>query len=169
MNIEIVKFNDVGEGFQHSIANQTSLYTSGFTEEKPQMLAISPEDIFKKYMGYVAVSGDEFCGYIGSSLPQRWNNSSMSEVGTLWVPKAHRNQGLAHELVKKISGSLVEEKVSPYAFCNSLSESIFLDSGFQETTSNNIPPSAFDLCAFCPKKENDGCCDKMVIYQGGLI
>lgn len=169
MSIEIINFAELNDDLQKIAVDETSAYTHGNTNEKPQMLAVSAGQVAAKYVGFVAVAKGDFYGYIGAAAPQQWKENIMSEVGTLWVPAAHRNQGIAHQLIRAVASTLVEQNVVPYAFCNPLSASIFKSEGYDEISPCSVPASAFDLCAQCPKKTAEGCCDRMMEYQGDLV
>lgn len=164
--IEIVSFEDCNAEKQELIANTISQYTNGMLEESPQMLPVTPEEVFKKTLGYVAISDNHFAGYVSASMSLHWRNQKMTEVGTLWVPQEYRKRGIAHNLVGLVTKKVNTLGLVPYAFCNSLSESVFKDSGYEVSGACSVPVSAFDLCKGCPKKPTSGCCDKIMIAKG---
>ena len=166
MNLEIQSFNLLSSATQADVAELLSAYTNGQLGETPQMLPVTEEVVHSKYAGFVALQAGELAGYIGAAQPEEWNGVSMPEVGSLWVPKQFRKRGIAHKLLSAISTQLVEDGVVPYAFCNSLSEVIFKQTGYEDALPTEVPPSAFSLCAACPMKPAQGCCDKVVIFSG---
>ena len=166
MNIELYNWEELNPSNQIEIAALVSSYTNGDLYENPQMLPVSTQEIFAKHMGVVAMTGNVFTGYVSSTIPMTHEGKDMSEVGSLWVPAAHQRQGIAHKLVETISLAIYRADVIPYAFCNPSSKPVFLDSKFSDASYETIPPKAFVLCANCPKKPLNGCCDSTVIYNG---
>jgi predicted GNAT family acetyltransferase len=167
MNLEIYNWNSLPEHSQYTIANLVALYTQGELGEKPQMLPLTTEDVWGKFTGAVAMTGEEFMGYVAAAKPTTHLGYKMSEVGSLWVPSEHRGQGVAHELVQKVSQDVQAKSVTPFAFCNPLSLGVFLGSNYVEAKAEEIPPDSFGLCSGCPMQPKSGCCDTTVLYKGG--
>jgi N-acetylglutamate synthase-like GNAT family acetyltransferase len=167
MEIVYKEFENLTKKLQYQVAQATEDYTFGRTEEIPQMLPTTKEEVFAKYLGYIAFSGDNFAGYIAAIKPVVWRGREMTEVGSLWVPSGFRSQGIAHNLVGLISGKLTEASILPYAFCNRLSLPIFESSGYKPAKDANFPPEAHAACQTCPTKPRQGCCDEKMIYIGG--
>lgn len=166
MNLELHDFNNLPALLQEDVAEHVSAYTNGKAGEQPQMLPLSPEAILSKHMGIVAFSDDTFAGYIGAAIPENHNGVMMPEVGSLWVPETFRKQGIAHKLVKIISGKLIAIDELPYAFCNPLSSTIFTNLGYSRAAVEEVPSVAFTLCMDCPKKPASGCCDTVFVFRG---
>lgn len=166
MNLEIKNFNSIEIDKQYEIATNIEDYTNGKTNEQPQMLPVTTEEVFKKYLGFVAFKENDFAGYISSNIPEEWNGNKMSEVGSLWVPYKHAKQGIAHFLVENCTKELDDLGIVPFAFCNSLSLNIFKDNNYKESLEECIPESTFNLCIKCPVKPDNGCCDTVVVWDG---
>lgn len=166
MNFEIFNLKNIEFELQYKIAKQIENYTNGKTGEQPQMLPVSCEEIFNKYLGLVAIKEKEFAGYISSNNPIEWKGNLMAEVGTLWVPKEHSKQGIGHALVEKCTESLNGLDILPFAFCNNKSLPIFKDKDYKEDSEVSIPESAYSLCLSCPTKPKTGCCDTVVVWEG---
>lgn len=150
------------------VALQVSDYTNGRMGEQPLMLAITSEEVFAKYSGAVALQDDVYAGYIGALMPEGWLGSTMSEMGTLVTFPEFRKQGVAHKLVDALTKDLVSDTITPYALCNKFSLSIFQDNGFSIEPVDVIPASALTLCAACPSKPPEGCCDTVVVWNQPL-
>lgn len=167
MEITLQPFDSLPPGVQEDVAAQVAAYTLGGCGETPQMLPVQPEAIFGKQLGVVAMDGTALAGYVGATAPQEHGGLAMTEVGTLWVPKAYRQQRVAMGLVAVISAGLADAGQTPYAFCNPQSRPVFTQSGYSEATPDEIPESAFGLCADCPMKPlAGGCCDTPMIMKG---
>ncbi|MCX6728118.1 MAG: GNAT family N-acetyltransferase [Candidatus Saccharibacteria bacterium] len=166
MEYEIKKFSDLEYAMQNDVANKVAAYTNGELGEIPQMLPVQPEDVFKKFVGFVALHETTFAGFVGSADPIEWAGLLMPEVGSLWVPKEFRNHGVANSLVRTISDYLLGEGLQPFAFVNPKSNSIFNRNGYLDAVNGEIPDSAFGLCKGCKHKPANGCCDRVVIYTG---
>lgn len=170
MNTTFHIFNELSDSMQHEIAQHISDYTYGKLGEKPQMLAVKPEDIMKKFLGIVALQTATFAGYIGALEPETHNTQSMLEVGSLYVPATHRKQGIAHGLITTISKQLDANGHTPYAFCNPDSILIFNEEGYENAEAGEVPESAFGLCGTMDscklKTKSDLCCDTIVIHKG---
>ena len=166
MNLELHNFNNLAANEQQDVAERISAYTKGFLGEQPQMLPVEAEAVLGKHMGVVALFGQEFAGYIGATEPDTHNGAKMPEVGSLWVPEAFRNQGIAKKLVKVISADLLALDELPYAFCNPLSLPIFIKAGYEQAGTEEVPPVALTLCKVCPKRPPTGCCDTLLILKG---
>jgi N-acetylglutamate synthase-like GNAT family acetyltransferase len=169
MTTETLPFNELPHSMQLSVAEQVSNYTNGLTGEKPQMLPATPQEIYNKHAGFIALSDGEFAGYIGATQPVVWNNTPMPEVGAFWVPKEFRGQGNGHKLVAAISQALKQAGELPYALANSVSEPIFTAQGYTAAQSHEVPTSAFDLCGNCPFKPALGCCDQPMVFTGASV
>lgn len=165
MSIEIYSWDDLPDDSKENVANLVSSYTQRELGEKPQMLPITPQEVFAKFTGATAMTGRVFAGYIAASKPIAHAGSKMSEIGSLWVPKGFRGQGIAHKLVKHISTNVSKKSVTPFSFCNPLSLGVFLDSDYRQAAQEEIPAESFGLCANCPAKPGTGCCDTTVIYE----
>ncbi len=168
MDFEIQKFSEVGHNLQIATAHLVAAYTNGELGDMPQMLPVSPEEIFNKHVGFIALSNDSFAGYVGAANPIEWGGHLMSEVGSLWVPDVFRKHGVANSLVQTMSEYLLEQSLLPFAFCNSKSNSIFKRNGYLDAVNGEIPDSAFGLCTGCKNKPANGCCDRVVIYTGEI-
>jgi hypothetical protein len=169
MSVEYYFFNSLLVPKQEEVADMVSAYTTGQLGEKPQMLPVKPAEIWKKHVGVVALEDEVFMGYIGATEPQQHNGLMMPEVGSLWVPKQHRNKGVAHGLISVVSRSLRELQNTPYAFCNPLSKPIFERSGYIEAAADSVPSSAFSACGPCPMKlDLGGCCDEVLVFVGEI-
>lgn len=166
MSLEINKFELLSDSTQEEVAKLVSEYTNGVLGEKPQMLPVSEQDIFNKYTGFVALDSSVFAGYIGATWPEEHNQEYMPEVGSLWVPKEFRGQGLAGKLLGIVGVNLSSVGDLPYAFCNPLSLPVFIGAGYKKAKTNEVPVTAFDTCVKCPAKPLDGCCDTVVILKG---
>jgi len=168
MSLEFHKFSDLPSHKQLEIAQSISDYTKGKLGEKPQMLKAELPDIFHKYMGFIALHDNVFAGYIGATQPEIHNEVTMSEVGTLWVPIEHRNIGIARVLVSIVTTKLLTESITPYVFCNPLSEGIFRHEIYTDAQNHEVPPAAFIACNGCEMKPNNSnsCCDKVLIFKG---
>lgn len=166
MSFNIHEFGTLDPDLQASVANQVSDYTNGKLGEIPQMLPITPEAVMQKQLGVVVLHESTFAGYVGATNPIFHNDTSMLEVGSLWVTGEYRKKGLAHVMVSSITRKLVERQYLPYAFCNSLSLPIFKSVGYVETCSKSVPSCALDACSDCPMKPKTDCCDTIVIYDG---
>jgi N-acetylglutamate synthase-like GNAT family acetyltransferase len=169
MDFEIVKFSELEIAMQNDVALNVAAYTNGQLGEIPQMLPVQPEDVFNKYVGFVALQDKSFIGFVGSAEPIEWAGMLMPEVGTLLVQKEYRMHGVANSLVRVISDYLLGEGLQPFAFCNSKSNSIFRRNGYLDAVNGEIPDSAFGLCTGCKNKPATGCCDRVVIYTGALV
>jgi ribosomal protein S18 acetylase RimI-like enzyme len=166
-SIEISEFEDLADKTKQEVSEAVAAFTNGQLGEQPQMLPVSPEDIYKKYAGFVAFIQGVFAGYIGAAGPEEFKGKPMAEAGSLWVPKEYRGLGIAHKLVGTVSNHLISGGILPYAFCNPLSEKIFEDNNYVQSLSSEIPESALTDCADCPMKPSDGsCCDSILIYGG---
>ena len=166
MSLELHIFGEMLDDEQFKIANLVSSYTKGELGESPQMLPVTPEEIFGKYLGVVATKDGIFAGYVGATKPALHNGLYMPEVGSLWVPKAYRKMGIAQAIVQCISITLDVTGHIPYAFCNPLSSGVFKHANYEEAASDEIPAMAFLACASCPKKPINGCCDTVMKYGG---
>jgi len=165
MSIDIQLFSELPEAQKAEVAKLLSAYTNGELGEAPQMLPVSPEDIYNKHIGLVALESGAAVGYVGALAPETWSGKPMSEVGSLMVLPAFRRQGIAHKLVGAISHIMAAVGELPYAFCNPSSIGVFGESGYAEAVAGEVPPSAFSACNKCPMKPPTGCCDKVVIYK----
>lgn len=166
MNFEIMHFGSIeDESKKHDIAKYVEEYTHGLHKETPQMLPIKYEEILNKHEAFVSVQKGEFAGLICAEQPIEWGGGLMSEVGTLLVKPEFRGHRHATELVKTMSEILCKQEVVPYVFCNPKSEPIFLGQGFVLAECIEIPSAAFSLCADCPNKPENGCCDSQLIYK----
>jgi len=168
MSLEFKEFNSLPHGEQADIAGLIAAYTHGQLDEEPQMLPVDSADILDRHLGYVALKSGTFSGYIGAMHILAHKGLNMAEVGSLWVPKNSRHQGIAHKLIGLASGSLVAIQEVPYAFCNPLSKGIFTQMGYHEVDAQQVPPEALVACNSCPMKPANGdCCDDILIFRGG--
>ena len=166
MSLEYIPFPELPPNEQEAIAQEIADYTQGKTGEIPQMLPVTPEEIFGKYAGWVALQNSEFAGYVGATDPEEWQEQQMSEVGTLWVPKAHQKQGIGHGLLGNITQDLTDQLIVPYGFGNKFSLQLFIDSLYTVADATAVPASALTLCVKCPAKPSAGCCDTIVVFRG---
>lgn len=162
--LEFVTFRTLPAGVQDEFAKKISNYTNGLEGEQPQMLPVEPEDIHTK-MGLVALRDREFAGYIGALDPIEHHGSWMSEVGTLWVPEGYRGQKIATILSLGMSLLLENDGVTPYVFCNPLSQGVFAGIGYVQAAGSEVPTVALEACATCPSKPASGCCDTILIKE----
>jgi len=161
-------FNDMPGVFQNMVSQFVSDYTNGKCGEIPQMLPVTKEEVFAKYLGLVVFKKDGgFAGYVGAKDPEEHMGQQMSEVGTLWVPERYQKQGLGTNLVVITSELLTLAGITPYAFCNQYSSGIFSKNGYVEAKPEMVKPSVYDDCINCPLFEIKGkCCDTLYIYEG---
>ncbi|HSW99475.1 MAG TPA: GNAT family N-acetyltransferase [Patescibacteria group bacterium] len=167
MSVDLCAFERLPPERQESFAELISGYTKGyFGETPPQMIPVEPEAVLQKHLGVIALGDNEtFRGYVGAKPLETHDNVVMSEVGTLLVPPEFQKKGYARLLVGRITAKLATDGVTPYAFCNPLSEGVFKRSGYKEVGPRAIPTAAFDACCWCPKwAADDGCCDKLLIF-----
>lgn len=167
--LEIIVFGRLPVDTQDEFARKIAQYTNGLEGEQPQMLPVEPDDV-RQRLGLVALYNKEFAGYISATDPIEHNGSSMSEVGTLWVPRQYRGQKIATMLGVCMNVLLEKDGVTPYVFCNPLSNGVFTGIGFVPATGDDLPSGAFDACAICPVRPATGCCDvilkKESLYGG---
>ncbi len=170
-NISLSTFDALPDARQHEIAGIISRATSQPDEhgDIPQMLPITEEDIFGKFLGVVASVDGRFGGFIGAMQPDTHRDTDMSEVGSLWVEPGLRRHGIGGVLVQTASNLLKLEEILPYAFCNPQSLHIFARNGYDEATLRDVPEVAGSLCAQCPKRGarllGVECCDTVMVYQ----
>lgn len=167
MHVELYNWEELCVEKQTEVAAVVSAYTQGELGEKPQMLPVTRQDVTEKFAGVIAMAEGVFSGYVAATTPVKHMNGEMSEVGSLWVPKTYRGQGVARALVGHISEVIWQKGVVPYAFCNPLSIGVFKSSGYEQSGPEAIPVEAFRLCMGCPKQPDEGCCDRTVVYTGG--
>lgn len=170
MEFEIKLFSLLEPVQQQSVAQWVSDFTNGLLGELPQMLPVSVEDIYAKYIGFAAFYNDDPIGYIGATDPVPWRYAEMSEVGSLVVDRQYRGHGTGGKLIKRISTELTIKEKLPYAFTNPKSHPIFKLSAYAAACFLEIPDLAFDACSECPSKKNlaanEICCDVLMIYKG---
>ncbi|MCA9347848.1 hypothetical protein KC867_00385 [Candidatus Saccharibacteria bacterium] len=167
MSLEIYNWEDLPANNQESIANLVSSYTQGQLGEQPQMLPVTTKEVCAKFSGAVAMACGTFSGYVAAAQPIAHAGSTMSEIGSLWVPLNYRGQGIAQKLVGHISSDVSNKDVVPFAFCNQLSLGVFLVSGYTHAKPEEIPVESFSFCSNCPAKPEAGCCDTTLVYKGG--
>lgn len=168
MSLEIVMFSDLPPVRQMEVALQVSDYTNGRMGEQPLMLPVSPDEVLAKYSGAVALQDNVNAGFIGALVPEGWQGKAMSEMGTLVTFPEFRKQGVAHALVDTLAKDLASATIRPYALCNKFSLSIFQNNGFSIEPVDAIPANALTLCATCPSKPPEGCCDTVVVWNQPL-
>jgi N-acetylglutamate synthase-like GNAT family acetyltransferase len=169
MNFEISEFRNLDKNYQQGIAFLVSEYTKGNLGEKPKMLPIRVDEVYKKFEAYTVIAEGQFAGFIGAASPLPHNSFDMCEVGTLWVPKNYRGNKIAHALIGAITNKLVSVNTVPYSFANTLSYPIFIDMDYEEVVSSEIPTDAFNGCTICPDyllPRETICCDRTMIYKG---
>jgi predicted N-acetyltransferase YhbS len=164
--IEIMEFQEYDKKQQQEIAFQVSQLTQGIEGEVLQMLALTPEDVFAKYLAVVAMTETSVVGFVAVNQIVSHATQKMSEIGSLYVRQAARGQGLGRGLVALATSAVVDLGVMPYAFCNPLSRGVFEQAGYVEARADMIPSEAFLLCSRCPVRAGNACCDHMVIYAG---
>ncbi len=170
-------FHELSDEEKLWVAQVVSNYTKGLEEKGLQMLPQEPEDILAKHKAYVEMGHKlnyQDCthtkmvlGFIAATSPEAHNGQDHSEVGTLYVAKKWRRQGMAEHLTGIVTGALVQDGTVPFAFVNPLSMPIFVSDGYVPAKLSQLPPSVFDACATCPKKPVEGCCDVQLIKEIG--
>lgn len=102
--ISLSTFDALSSHRQHEIAEIISKATTQPDEQGnlPQMLPITKEDLFEKFLGVVAAVDGRFGGFIGAMQPDVHNGVDMSEVGSLWVEPALRRHGIGGVLVQPV-------------------------------------------------------------------
>lgn len=169
-DMKIINLSELAEGKQEKVLSSIEDYTSGKTEEKPQMLPVTRVELLAKKVVLIALKGEGevFSGVVAADDEIKHRGVSKCEVGTLWVPEAHRGEGVAHELVSAITTLLAKVSIDPYVFCNSKSLKVFQDNKYEVAKQEQIPQEAFALCALCPScPTSGGCCDTQLIYSRG--
>ncbi|MBP7766901.1 GNAT family N-acetyltransferase [Candidatus Saccharibacteria bacterium] len=164
MSIEIYGWDELLPEDKELIASSVESFTNGNTGEKPQMLPVTKQGVYNKFLAAVALSEGEFMGYVAADTPLRYNETTMVEIGSLWVPSQQRKRGIARSLVSYLTLAVEQEDITPFAFCNQSSIDVFLGSGYNRAMPEDIPPVAYGLCSECPLKPDTGCCDTTVIY-----
>jgi len=165
MNYEIEHLHADPEEEQLAIAQLIEDYTHGKLDETPQMLPVTVAEVMSKHIALRAKVNNTFAGFIGAISPVARHNQPMSEIGTLWVPKTFRGNGIAFNLIKAAQAELAQQGITSFAFGNPGSEPIFKAAGFSIALCSELPTNVFEACANCPAKPLTGCCDQPLIYR----
>lgn len=168
-SVELRVFDHLTYERRLEIARALAAATTSSAEQPLQMLPITPEEVYAKYKGVVALVDGQFGGYVGAMQPLEHGVRTMSEVGSLWVPGEFRRHGIGTALTKSVSRLIQLDGITPYAFCNPSSKGIFDASGYRERTLRDVPEEAGSLCARCPKLGarvlGVECCDTVMVYE----
>lgn len=170
MKLTITHFGLLQPSEQTSTAETVAQYTQGGADEELQMLPVTVQDIFAKYVCYVAQDTEaeqpQFAGFIAATQPEIHGNNSMSEVGTMYIAPQYRKQGIATLLLHAITTDLEGQDITPFAFVNPNSKPIFTNTGYTKADTLQLPSSVFIPCQSCPMLPiTGGCCDEQVIKE----
>ena len=185
--VVLIPFSELPEDRQQQVAEHMAIVTSTPDShgKMPQMLSVKKDDVLGR-RGVVALVDGEFGGYIGVMDPLNGpEDAKMAEIGTLWVEEKYRRhtpsggelpedvsnqekrrQSIAGQLTQKATELTMQERVTPYGFCNGLSLGIFAALGYESGTLDDVPSEAAELCHKCPLKPKGQrrCCDTVMVY-----
>ena len=82
MSIEITNLNNFNPVDQQMFASYVSAFTNGELGEVPQMMPVTPDEVFQKQLAFVLHEGATPHGFIAASQSDMWHGSAMTEVGT---------------------------------------------------------------------------------------
>lgn len=150
MSLTFEFFNTIGRHERWNYAHQIAAESQPKNGSTPDVVPLSPRDVFRKQIGVVAFDGGRFAGYAGALEPEEHNGFLMTKVGSLMVPVVYRGQGIAGELVHMVSDATVERGQLPYAFCNEASFGAFGQNGYEHVSVDHLPTRALGARAVYP-------------------